>query len=108
MINSPFIPPTLFGQPAGGTTGADLDQASTCDCHRSVARCSRMMTALIGQTEQVLNDAHALIDQAGAIDWEGQSARAFRENLIRASDLADDQASSLMQARQLLDEETRP
>lgn len=107
MINSPFTPPTFFGQLSEGT-GANLDLASTCDCHRSVARCSQMMTALIDQTEQVLNDARALIDQAGAIDWEGQAARAFRENLIRASDLADDQASSLMQARQLLDEETRP
>lgn len=108
MINSPFTPPTFFGQSSGGPTGANLDQASTCDCHLSVARCSQMMTTLIDQTEQVLNDAHALIDQAGAIDWEGQAARAFRENLIRASDLADDQASSLMRARQLLDEETRP
>ena len=47
------------------------------------------------------------MDQAGAIDWEGEAAQAFRAGLVRASDMADGQLFSLVQARRLLEEETR-
>ena len=65
------------------------------------------MTNLIDQTERVLSNARSLMNQAGAIDWEGEAAQAFRTGLVKASDMANDQLFSLVQARQLLEEETR-
>nr|WP_273399389.1 hypothetical protein [Bifidobacterium indicum] len=72
-----------------------------------MARSFETMSNLIDQTEKVLGDARALMDEAGAIDWEGEAAQAFRAGLVRASDMADDQLFSLVQARQLLEEGTR-
>lgn len=108
MIDSPsFTPPAFSMQPAAGPDGPSVDRMLSCSCHRIVARSFETMTNLIDQTERVLGDARVLMDQAGAIDWEGEAAQAFRAGLVRASNMADGQLFSLVQARRLLEEETR-
>lgn len=108
MIDSPsFTPPAFSTQPFAGPYEPSVDRMLSCSCHRIVARSFETMTNLIDQTERVLSDARSLMDRAGAIDWEGEAAQAFRTGLVKASDMTDDQLFSLVQARQLLEEETR-
>ncbi|WP_094722647.1 hypothetical protein [Bombiscardovia coagulans] len=58
-----------------------IEDATNCPCHNIVQECVNTIEQILASSTRTLDETEETLASASRIDWQGDAAQAYRENL---------------------------